>query len=994
LRKSGLIDKAIDLSVFHMGARMGQVWARRVNGKLVVAPGGAIQGSDFQTTARSSDPPFPNVGEAVGYKSLGITGREKWSAYCEDWPQGGLYLRPVTAPDGIYLVASRIRPYLETPNDPTSRFFVETAHAAHPVETADFQSLFQLPQHLRTDPLTNLDFNFPPLLLSPSEGQLPEGWFEKSRLTLNATACGGSTIVRDHSITVEQFFERSLWVLACLPTALRWRVSIVSGVYSLSELRLDPAQCVLALTYLGSRSDSAKVDPTGDAYVRWLESATNHGRNCRRIEDVLNIVEAKFPSLCSWDAIPPAHSFRQAVHSLAEVTKVEALNNWVLQRRESPSSNSDHAVPVLEGVIHLKLDVLRALSDGWESTAIPLGAYIAEVTGPDWHPAWHQLVAETTALSKQTIAIGNLFGAIAPFDPRAIASELPRIELPMALYSIVVERVTTAFREALTSETVVPWAGLLESAFLERRPGWFERWVGENHFRILWTAVRLQLNEGTGVTTSWNNSTATTAARALSALLEGRHFDMADLWEFCEHVKFSDQTVALNLTTRLEHSVPELSLRIALAASLQPWLQKALDPERFASTPEGWIRAIASIGRSKPNLDRRVIECLLVVWDRLQPDEKLDLRVPLKSTLGPLDSLLFENKINAIADGADDWVWNRVLQLGLGDSAFGTQLLRAASENPEFVDNKFQTRLIGPLLKQADIASIAPGESKSLQFALSLRSNKATRLEELSDKELQAAEMWLPLVRGLPNDSGNRNLALTTLDQFPTAVRFRTVLSPFPPKANDDFWSEWVKIANADLEDRKRYCSYVKEAGLDGTVLWRLIMGWHAVDELFGEEIRILGLRGVMPSFVDAVLRGSVRQTTMECILQDAGSSNQLLDHVCESIEKCHHFFSVHGDKLTQRNKLALFQRILRHASEKSINQIYSCVRPGIVRTIISPVRIKLLNRKTPRSVFRLAVELFRRSDGPTQREMIMELTNRHHELVKNPARTNPDRSE
>ena len=46
---------------------MTQEWPRRANGKLVQFPGGPIQGPDFQTTGRSAQPPFPDLGDVAGF---------------------------------------------------------------------------------------------------------------------------------------------------------------------------------------------------------------------------------------------------------------------------------------------------------------------------------------------------------------------------------------------------------------------------------------------------------------------------------------------------------------------------------------------------------------------------------------------------------------------------------------------------------------------------------------------------------------------------------------------------------------------------------------------------------------------------------------------------------------------------------------------------------------------------------------------------------------
>ena len=94
---------------------MPSLWPRRVIGKLVQKPGGPIiEGFDHKTTARSTRPPFPEVGVIVDHeKGLGIDNHQTWLNYPTTWTQGALLLRPFRSPDGVtHLVASRMRSYL------------------------------------------------------------------------------------------------------------------------------------------------------------------------------------------------------------------------------------------------------------------------------------------------------------------------------------------------------------------------------------------------------------------------------------------------------------------------------------------------------------------------------------------------------------------------------------------------------------------------------------------------------------------------------------------------------------------------------------------------------------------------------------------------------------------------------------------------------------------------------------------------------------------
>jgi TIR domain len=89
---------------------MTNEWPRRADGKLVEYLGGPVrENADYSVTARSTQPPFPNIGSAL--EALGITGREQWQRYPSAWADGGLYLRPHVADGTYYLVASRLRPY-------------------------------------------------------------------------------------------------------------------------------------------------------------------------------------------------------------------------------------------------------------------------------------------------------------------------------------------------------------------------------------------------------------------------------------------------------------------------------------------------------------------------------------------------------------------------------------------------------------------------------------------------------------------------------------------------------------------------------------------------------------------------------------------------------------------------------------------------------------------------------------------------------------------
>ena len=84
-----------------------------------------------------------------------------------------------------------MRTFPEYPEKPNSRSYVETLHAAHPVATLDFPSLFQLPDRLLPVSLTQLDTAFAPLVLDVGQAvPLPRGWFEQSRAMLVALVAG------------------------------------------------------------------------------------------------------------------------------------------------------------------------------------------------------------------------------------------------------------------------------------------------------------------------------------------------------------------------------------------------------------------------------------------------------------------------------------------------------------------------------------------------------------------------------------------------------------------------------------------------------------------------------------------------------------------------------------------------------------------------------------------------------------------------------------
>src|SRR5262249_7437063 len=147
------------------------------------------------------------------------------------------------------------------------RYYTETRHAVAPVVTTDFGDLFALTAALRAVPLREKTTALAPFTTVGPDVPLRPDWFTSVRPFLEAVVSGQRVAVIDPALPPEQFFERALTCLACLPGTLRWRMPIGCGLYDVPSEDSDKMRFALV--------HGAK----GSGRLRWENEAFRAGAN-------------------------------------------------------------------------------------------------------------------------------------------------------------------------------------------------------------------------------------------------------------------------------------------------------------------------------------------------------------------------------------------------------------------------------------------------------------------------------------------------------------------------------------------------------------------------------------------------------------------------------------------------------------------------------------------------------------------------------------------
>ena len=915
---------------------MPSLWPRRVIGKLVQKPGGPIiEGFDHKTTARSTRPPFPEVGVIVDHeKGLGIDNHQTWLNYPTTWTQGALLLRPFRSPDGVtHLVASRMRSYLEDPEKPLGRSYIETIHAAHPVATLDFAELFQIPRLLITEPLTASDKDFAPLAVDkPEQVLLPPDWFAEARAMLAALVDGTRFVVIDHKRSADEFFMKALIAAACLPGAIRWRATIAAGVYSLPVLDKGIVKYQLCLPYQSSSATTPVSDSAGASYANWFAQETDDGRCCETLRDILDWVDAKFPDWLEWDALPVELDCGEASKPLAELRDIERIRDWCLRPNGGP--------PNLSRCLSFRPEVLELAAKALNGPAETRDALLPELLQPEWRPAWSSFASRDGKESRRMAAVGGLLGMIEPFDPSSLADELERspLELSPNLDRLIHAKLSSSLESRRDAGALEPWAGLLRRAFARRTPRWFERWVNANAENLLWRAARLQLTTNSiDIVSYWNTSEFTGAPAAFQELLQCRAPSEPDFQKLLGLVGNADRADIRKLLDHVESTLPEAALRLAIEARLDEWLSPRLRPEAIATRGIQWFNGVVAIALARSPLHPGLMTSILPFENHLPTNDRQRLRERLRTSLGSLDSILYGDRPELTRAPIAGWLWPIVGQLCALDSKRRRNVLAAACKSPELVTPEFEEFLLRPVLAGNDLATIAPSWCASLKFVLALREGKRVEFPADRGEKLAVARLWQPLLvqSGRPSPKAPR---LTRLDQLESALWYGRNLDPFPPLVDSTFWVEWLAMVGS-TERQGYYWDLIQNAGLQSMPFWRFTAGWERI-ALTNEEIEHIETQSLLEPYFRAVLRGAPLVLDLSRNLRST-----LISRFCHGPDQCWVFLEKCRAVGDEGAAVDFWKHSLANMTRDDVDELRRAIRRGPVSRVLHTMKDHLFVR-------------------------------------------------
>ena len=266
---------------------------------------------------------------------------------------------------------------------------------------------------------------------------------------------------------------------------------------------------------------------------------------------------------------------------------------------------------------------------------------------------------------------------------------------------------------------------------------------------------------------------------------------------------------------------------------------------------DDWIRAVATAAET--NCPEWLAHGLLTVWDRLPPKPtQLRLQPRLEPWLGYLTSILFGNTPNLSAKPVAAWVWPFAWQLCEAQPLRRSNVLAAAAQQPSQVTPDFKAHLLNPVLARNDVEVSAPLHSATFRFALALRVGKSPSYPVLAGKDLEAAPLWLPMLKGIPKPKA---APLEKLEQFPLAVLYRDSMQQ-PFQFSRGFLSEWLRMISDP--PRRDVCAwYVQQAKWENVAFWRFTAGWQKITELKpSEEARFLK-EDLFGEYLAAVVQGA-----------------------------------------------------------------------------------------------------------------------------------------
>lgn len=367
-------------------------------GKLVTHPGGPIHDRfEHQSCGHSRD--FPSwvldrsPSEMVGLGSGNPEYPAPWNA------QGALAVRLRLRQDEAFVIAVRVWLREEQPGQPNTRLYKQSHILAIPADQWHYSLVVPLHQAIPYSPLTQKDFDLPPIPLQgiPEDSPLPPDWNQRVRTVLGFALSGHQVTIQDLQLTPERFLETMALCMAALPAPLANHLAFGSRLFQMTE-DLVVGHCVRASTAAGIIDGSAVtargLEPPGPRVQRYLDlldrvppSVTTYAALVEWMDAVLRFI----PRDASPSSQPP-RDWKTAASSftlrLDEACRIRALEQALASEPDpataDPADPVNPAVPVGSDFQHQRPVVVDLLARHFPDSLRRFPAFFLPAWAADW----------------------------------------------------------------------------------------------------------------------------------------------------------------------------------------------------------------------------------------------------------------------------------------------------------------------------------------------------------------------------------------------------------------------------------------------------------------------------------------------------------------------------------------------------------------------------------------------------------------------------------
>jgi hypothetical protein len=711
---------------------MASDWFVLHYGKLI-GPDGASK-SGFMVTETSRG--FPGELKEVCQPSVvGVTDHTNWANFNLRGSQATLVLRPVNVRGTWYLHAVRLRIRGEGLNGQVGRFFHQTAHLLHPVEClSDPTDLWGLPGLVNNGLPDDKRYDLPTARVSSSDVPLPLGWFDaRIRSLLAAIVSGAGVTMHEPNLPPDAMFQIALQCLACLPTAVRWRIPIGAGFFETpADWGVAHGQKVAGtVKWQGGRLHNTAADlGSGEEYVQWVrplaESATSVG-------GLIRSVDAKFRGLGSdydlshWDGLGTDDrlSWGDAVRSAVEAIRVLELVPQFEPFQPYPTSAFQppevRQSPIAQGLpaprdtslrrygrffVDALRTVLRAarkfrpggrdseprssLTDDPDGPAKRrITTFIDETLVPAFSTEWARLAAQQGQEAEVARTLRALAGFAEPFDLSQVHVDSLWL-LPERLIPSAVERLTQAFFNP--TDTARPrderlltvYDDLIKAAGKLRAPAVLREWRRRDEAGLVWRGITSQ-RDNRHFWMSWDAADLGPSYRAAAAVLNEKLPNFEDWVTLCQ----SEPLYASETAGELHRKLVRLWLQVSSAERGRqvPQLIQLIEKSPIAPARLSQLLVLSSTDLTETN-HHELHNTIGVVVDQRRMSPTFAY-LAFDKQLSLSNATLIENEESVLAE------------LLPNDASIQLRLLRLAGRLSGVVADRLIGRLFMPQLKVA-----------------------------------------------------------------------------------------------------------------------------------------------------------------------------------------------------------------------------------------------------------------------------------------------------